>query len=634
MEITTLNGLFNYSTDTYSKNKFVCTTAGNYYTYAQFGKKAQEVSALLLKNNIKFGDRIGILSQNMPNWGVAFMSCTAYGRVAVPMLPDFSDAEIANILTHSESKGIFISKKLYHKLSAETREQLDLIVEIDDFTVLKGEAVETDGPQWQRSLETGHFTPDEMDLAAIIYTSGTTGNSKGVMLTHKNMVSHLYSARTLRPSFEWDIWLSILPLSHTLECSLSFLLPFSSGSSVYYIDKAPTPTVLMQALQAVKPTTLLVVPLIIEKIYKNAILPKINAKPVTARLYKTVAGRKLLHFIIGKQMRKMFGGRMRFFGIGGAKVDGTVERFLYEARFPYAIGYGLTECSPLLAGATPDIVKWQTTGPAVPGVQIRINHPDPVTGEGEVVAKGENIMPGYYKNPEATADAFTEDGWFRTKDLGYIDAKGRLSIRGRLNSMIVGASGENIYPEEIETVINSHAEVAESLVTSQKGVLVARVCLNPDKMEALNRLKGEYIEAYKQKKLQLIDGYESKKAEWTSEYEQKKAEWKKELEIKKEGYAALYEHKMTEWKQEYDQKRRDLYQTYAARRDEALAIYQEKKHESINLFENKLRELETEIHHYVNSKVNKFSKVAVVQVQQEAFEKTATHKIKRYLYKN
>lgn len=618
MNIKTLKELFNYSTKTYANLKCLCITGGDSYTYKQVGDKTKEVSALLLQNNIKFGDKIGILSQNMPNWGVAFMSCIAYGRVSVPMLPDFAEAEITNIINHSECKGIFISKKLYHKLTEEAKAKLDLIIEIEHFTVLKGKNIENNEQELIAALETGHFTPEEMDMATIIYTSGTTGSSKGVMLSHKNMVSHLYSSRAMRPSFEWDVWLSILPLSHTLECSLSLLLPFSSGSSVYYLDKAPTPTILLQALKVIKPTTLLVVPLIIEKIYKSSILPKINAKPITAKLYKTVIGRKLLHFIIGKEMVKMFGGRMRFFGVGGAKLDGTVERFLYEARFPYAIGYGLTECSPLLAGATPQKVKWQTTGPAVPGVQLKINNPDPVTGEGEVVAKGDNIMAGYYKNPEATADAFTSDGWFRTKDLGHIDSRGWLSIRGRLNNMIVGASGENIYPEEIETVINTHTLVCESLVTSQEGVLVAKVCLNPDKMESLNKMKEEYMETYRHKKLQLIESYESTKAEWLKEYDQKK----EELGNKKD-----------EWKKEYDQKRRELYQVYAQKRDETVALYNAKKAESINMFDRTLQEVEKEIHQYVNSKVNKFSRVAIVHVQQEAFQKTATHKIKRYLYK-
>ncbi|MEG2779875.1 MAG: AMP-binding protein [Bacteroidales bacterium] len=619
MNVTTLKGLFNYSIDTYSNNKCLCTTEGGFYTYKQMGNKVKEISILLLNNSINFGEKIGILSQNMPNWGVAFMSCVAYGRVAVPMLPDFSESEIANIVAHSECKGIFISKKLYYKLTKEVKEQLSFIVELDSFSILKGENIEDKNiNELEGAINTERFTPKEKDLATIIYTSGTTGNSKGVMLSHKNLVSHLYSAMAMRPSFEWDVWLSILPLSHTLECSLSLLLPISAGSSIYYLDKAPTPSVLLKALKIIKPTTLLVVPLIIEKIYKNSILPKVNAKPLTAKLYKTTIGRKLMHFIIGKEMVKMFGGRMRFFGIGGAKLDGTVERFLLEAKFPYAIGYGLTECSPLLAGAAPKDVKWQTTGPAVPGVTIKISNPDPITGEGEVIAKGDNIMAGYYKNSQATADAFTSDGWFRTKDLGYIDSKGWLSIRGRLNNMIVGASGENIYPEEIETVINSHILVAESLVTAQSGVLVANVCLNPDKMEALNKLKNDCVDSYTKRKIQLIESYEQTKEEWLKEYGQKK------------GAIGL---KKDEWKREYDQKRRDLYRIYAAKRNEAVALYNDKKAESIKLFDRKLKELENEIHDYVNSKVNKFSKVAIVKVQQEAFQKTATQKIKRYLYK-
>lgn len=644
MDFKTLRELFYYSTATYSKNKCFCTLGGDFYTYEQLGQKTEEVSALLLNNQVKFGDKVGILSQNMPNWGVAFFSCAAYGRVAVPMLPDFSEGEISNILEHSEAKALFISKKLFRKLSEQTKEKLQTIIEIDDFTVLKGENIYSNPADTEKvingeksvtakelherinelkeDLSAGHFAPQELDLATIIYTSGTTGNSKGVMLTHKNLCSHLKSAMQLRPSFEWDVWLSILPLSHTLECSLSLLLPFVSGSSVYYLEKAPTPTMLMQALKTVRPTTLLVVPLIIEKIYKSSILPKIKSKKITAALYKTTIGRKVLHRIIGKQMVKMFGGRMRFFGIGGAKVDGTVERFLHEARFPYAIGYGLTECCPLLAGAIPSMVKWQTTGPAVPGVTLRIDNVNPETGEGEIVAKGDNIMAGYFKNPEATAEAFTKDGWFRTKDLGYIDKQGWLSIRGRLNNMIVGPSGENIYPEEIETVINSHTEVAESLVTSEKGKLVAKVFPSPEKTETFNKMKEDLYKAYMQKKVQLIKEYEHKKAEYIKAYTDKKGEYSKAYEIKK-----------SEFTESYNQKRRELYQAYAVKRDEAMASYQEKKNEVIEVMNRSFETLSKEVHEYVNARVNKFSRVTKIQVQQDEFKKTATQKIKRYLYK-
>ena len=629
MNFKTIKELFISKTKAFSKYKYLCTIGGNFYTYEQFGYKTEEISELLLSNNIQPGDKVGILSQNMPNWGVAFFSCAAYNRIAVPLLPDFSETEIENILEHSEAKAIFVSKKLSRKLSGAIKEKLQTIIEIDDFTVLKGEsACNKPASELKEALQAPEFTPKEEELATIIYTSGTTGNSKGVMLSHKNLCSHLKSAMQLRPSFEWDVWLSILPLSHTLENSLSLLLPFSSGASVYYLDKAPTPSALLQAFKVVKPTTILVVPLIIEKIYKNSILPKINAKKITATMYKTVLGRKLVHRIVGKQMREMFGGNVRFFGIGGAKLDGIVERFLYEAKFPYAIGYGLTECCPLLAGAIPSMVKWQTTGPAVPGVQLRIDNVNPETGEGEIVAKGDNIMMGYYKNPTATAEAFTEDGWFRTQDLGYIDEKGWLSIRGRLKNMILGPSGENIYPEEIETVINSHASVVESLVTTHKGNLIARIHPNPDKLETYNKKREELYIAYLEKKSELIQEYEAKKAELIEAYSSKKAEISAIYELKKKELAL----KKSEFAKAYDQKRRELYKAYAEKREDAFASYHSKKEELKESLSSSFDSLKKEVSEYVNARVNKFSRITEIYIQHEAFQKTATSKIKRYLY--
>lgn len=641
MNFNTLKELFINKTAAFSKCKYLCTIGGDFYTYEQFGEKTKEVSALLHNLRTEYGDKVAILSQNMPNWGVAFFSCCAYNRIAVPLLPDFSEMEIENILEHSESKAIFVSKRLYRKLSEQAKKRLETIIEIDDFTVLKNgnPLYKEQSNAVKETIDAPEYTPAEEDLATIIYTSGTTGNSKGVMLSHKNLCSHLKSAMQLRPSFEWDVWLSILPLSHTLENSLSLLLPFTSGASVYYLEKAPTPSMLMQAFKAVRPTTILVVPLIIEKIYKNSILPKINAKRITASLYKTTLGRKLLHRIIGRQMREMFGGRIRFFGIGGAKLDGIVERFLYEAKFPYAIGYGLTECCPLLAGAIPSMVKWQTTGPAVPGVQLRIDNKNPETGEGEIVAKGNNIMMGYYKNPQATAEAFTEDGWFRTQDLGYIDENGWLSIRGRLKNMILGPSGENIYPEEIETVINSHTGVSESLVLSVKGKLIARIYPSQEKIEALNKTKEEIYKAYMAKKMDLIKEYESKKAEIALAYLEKKkaydnikSEYTQALENKKAQYTKAYELKRSEYAEHYNNKRRELYKAYEAKRDEAVAAYHKRKEEMTSNMSAHYEKLCKEVAEYVNARVSKFSRIAEVYIQQEAFQKTATSKIKRYLY--
>lgn len=567
----TLKGLFDYSTAKYANNKLFSYISGDSYTYKEFGLQVKNLSTILIEHGASSGDKIALLSQNMPNWPVGYFSVVTNGMVIVPLLPDFSEYEVCNIVEHSGSKILLISKRLLYKANKSLIESLDLVIEIDTLEIIHA----------KKGLSKGMVSaPKEEDLATIIYTSGTTGNSKGVMLTHRNLSTHLYAASLLRPGYEWDIWLSLLPLSHTLESSLSMLLPMVSGSSVYYIEKAPTPSILIKALAEVRPTTILSVPMIIEKIYRNTVLPNLTSSKAIKTIYSTTIGRKLLHRVAGKKLMKTFGGRLRFFGIGGAKLDGEVERFLYEAKFPYAIGYGLTESSPLLAGAIPNNVKWQSTGPAVYGVELKINNPNPVTGEGEIVAKGPNIMSGYYKNPEATKEAFTEDGWFRTKDLGVITKEGRLYIKGRLSNMILGPSGENIYPEEIETVINGHEMVSESIVTQIKGKLVAKVHFNPDKLKTL-------------------------------------------IEAKEEALAVYYE-KRDQIKQSFDEKKEDLIHTYDEKRIEL--------EEAIATFNKKLELIKQELTEYVNSRVNKFSKISVVVDYPQQFEKTATQKIKRYKY--
>jgi long-chain acyl-CoA synthetase len=277
--------------------------------------------------------------------------------------------------------------------------------------------------------------------------------------------------------------LSVLPLSHTFENTLGLILPVKYGAAVNYLQKPPVASVLLAALKEVRPTIMLVVPLIVEKIYKSKILPEINGKLVTRILYKIPVFRKLLHKVAGKKLYETFGGQLKFFGIGGAKLDDNVERFLMEGGFPLAIGYGMTESSPLLAGAGVGKTRFLSTGAPMSGVQLRIANADPKTGRGEIQGKGENIMLGYYKEPEITKETFTEDGWLRTGDLGYFDKDGNLYIKGRIKNMIVGASGENIYPEEIESVINRMEYVLESLVVQQKGRLVALVHLNMEELE-------------------------------------------------------------------------------------------------------------------------------------------------------
>lgn len=503
-------------------------------TYREFGDSVEHLTEILNKHGVKKGEKVAILGNNMPNWAVSYFAITTSSRVVVPILPDFTAFEIVNVIEHSESSVVIVSEKLHYKLSASLLDSLKLVISMDTLEVIKS-AGEQD--------YTLNELPRPEDLASIIYTSGTSGASKGVMLTHRNLVTQNYMANKLLPIFREDVFLSILPLSHAYECSLGLILPLSRGAQVVYLDGAPTPSLLLPALTQVRPTIMLSVPLIVEKIYKNKIRPMFTKTWITQFLYSISFIRRALHKVAGKKLCQTFGGNLRFFGIGGSKLDGVVEKFLADAGFPYGIGYGLTETSPLLAGAIPGKVKWQSTGPKLPDIEMKILNPNHKK-IGEIVVKGPNVMSGYYKDPVTTASCFTEDGWFRTKDLGYIDKNGNLYIKGRKDNMMVGANGENIYPEEIEATINEHDMVLESLVVNTKGKLVAMVHFNYDQIEKLHTFNEEA------------------------------------------------EVNMTQ----------------------------------------RVEEVKKELLEYVNSRVNKSSKILEILEQSSPFEKTATQKIKRYLY--
>ncbi|HPE76844.1 MAG TPA: AMP-binding protein [Draconibacterium sp.] len=484
----TISALFNESVKNYSNKKSLVFVGEENYTYQQLGNDAKLVATLLSDLGVAKGDKVAILSTNMPNWGVAFFAISIVGAVAVPILPDFHDNEIKTIIEHSEAKVIFVSSGLFGSLTSESQQLLDQIILIENFALVPKNA-KTQNPETLKSSlpsainESVQAEVEEEDLASIIYTSGTTGNSKGVMLTHKNLAWTTQQCYTLQEINSGDRFISLLPLSHTLENTVGFLLPVKYGASVHYLRKPPVPSVLLPALEVVKPTIMLTVPLIIEKVFRSKIYPAFQKSTATRFLYSLAPTRKILNKIAAKKLYKTFGGELRFFGIGGAKLDTTVERFLYEGGFPYAIGYGLTETSPLLAGAVPGKTKIGSTGIAMEGVHLRIANADPVTGEGEIQAKGENVMRGYYKAPEITSEVFTEDGWFKTGDRGCFDKNKMLHIKGRIKTMIVGASGENIYPEEIESVINKMRFVLESLVIEKKGKLVAMIHLNMEEIE-------------------------------------------------------------------------------------------------------------------------------------------------------
>ena len=507
-------------------------------SYKEVGERIEDVQEKLLNAGVGAGDKVAILSSSMPNWGVSYFAVTTAGMIAVPILPDFTSEELDLIIEHSEAKAILVSDKLFTKLSKKTTERMNIIIRTKNLSVIS-----------QRVTERAEKRiPEPDDIAVIIYTSGTTSKPKGVMLTHYNIAMQLTVVPSLFDYNEEDVLLSILPLAHTYECTLGMIFPFARGARIHYMDRPPTASALMPALAKVRPTVIPSVPLIMEKIYRGKVRPTFEKNALLRKLYSWRWSQKLLHRIAGKQLKKLFGGRIRLFAIGGAKFDSEAEQFLKDAKFNYGIGYGLTETAPLLAGAVGKMVRVGSTGPALKGVEIRLDNVNPETGQGEIVAKTPCCMVGYFKNEQATKEAFTEDGWFRTGDLGAIDKDGWIYIKGRLKNMIVGPSGENIYPEDIEEVLNSYRFVAESVVTEEDGKLIALVHFDTTALE----------EAYDE-----------------------------------------FKHKMAVSKEQ------------AAR---------------------KMEEIKRDVMNYVNSKVNRFSKITKVVDNEGEFEKTPTKKIRRFIY--
>ena len=494
----TLMTLVNRSAELHADCPILAKVGEKSITYREFLIKIREISGLLQEQGVKAGDKVAILSESMPHWGVAYFAIINIGAIVVPILPDFHPNQINHIIRHAECKRVFVSEYLYEKLIERKIDTLATVILIESFRVIPDnislgglkELLKKDGEESEKpkdtasrsaAFESAPLQPE--DTACILYTSGTSGRSKGVMLSHKNLISNAKYANQIMIVGEEDRFLSILPLSHTYEFTVGFLLPIMQGSSIHYLTKPPTVRTLLPALDNVKPTVMLSIPLVIEKIFRLRVLPQLTNTAFKRKLYQVPFIRKQLHKIVGLKLKRTFGGKLKLFGIGGSALSPDVEKFLREANFPYAIGYGATETSPLIAGAGPRVVKYRSTGPAFKGVNLKIDHPDLKTGEGEILVKGNAVMKGYYKDEEGTKAAFTEDGWYKTGDLGVLDKDRFLFIKGRLKNMIVGPSGENIYPEEIECYFFENNNVDEVVVYESKGNLVARVYLDYEKID-------------------------------------------------------------------------------------------------------------------------------------------------------
>jgi len=507
LENFTLPDLLNRSVDLYADQDAFGKAGQEPIKYSEFNEKVQEMVELLRDNGISKGDKVLLLSENMPNWGVAYFAVTYFGAVIVPVLPDFHPSDVHHIIRHSEAKAVFVSDRHLSTIEECENNEVNFVIKLDDLTLIDELTNKSYISKLAEKIsKSSQVTqPKEDDIASLLYTSGTTGHSKGVMLSHKNLVTNAMSAHIQVSITKDDVFLSILPLAHTLECTVGLIIPILHGASVYYIDKVPTPSVLLKAFSIVRPTMMISVPLIIEKIYKNKILPKFTGSFIMRSLYSISFFRKKLNAVAGKKLIETFGGRLRFFGIGGAGISPYVEAFLKEANFPYIIGYGLTETAPLLAGGVLGAkIKLTSTGIAMAGVELSIKDPDPETGTGEIIAKSPSVMLGYYKDEKQTAEVI-QDGWFLTGDLGHIDEDGFLFISGRSKNVIIGSGGENIYPEQIEATINQNEAVMDSLVIEQDGKLVARIHLDYELIDKMFKADNTPDAEVRQKIADLLE---------------------------------------------------------------------------------------------------------------------------------
>lgn len=444
--------------------------------YSTVERFTRRTATALARAGVLPGDRVAILSENGPEWCIASLAIARAGAVSVPILVDFPPEQVLNIIEHSGTKLLFASDRQSRRLVSSGIEVATLPIE--DLT-----APRLDDQLEEAALAFKGPRVSPRDLAAIIYTSGTTGVSKGVMLTHRNIVSDATGCLSVIRPRPGDVLLSILPLAHAYEYTIGFIFLFMNGTSIRYLGKPPSASVLLAALAEERPTLMLAVPLVMEKIYRSAVLPKLEK----SRLYRWPLTRLLLERVAGMKLQRSFGGRVRFFGLGGAPVPPDVEQFLHRSRFPYSIGYGLTETAPLILASAVGKTAPLVTGIPTPETEIRLVGPEGVISEpslvGEVQVRGPMVSPGYYRDDARTREAFTDDGFFRTGDLGSYDAQGRISVRGRLKNMILGPDGKNIYPEEIESVVNRSPYVAESLVYCDERGLAALVHLKPEVVE-------------------------------------------------------------------------------------------------------------------------------------------------------
>jgi long-chain acyl-CoA synthetase len=483
---------------------------GERLSYADTGNYILKFHLLFDRMGIKKGDKIALVGKNSARWASVYLSVVSYGAVIVPILPDFKPDDIQSIINHSDSLLLFSSDAIFQSVDPIKLPAIQAIISLNTFELFHTSSdamrslVENLDVEFVRNYPLGlkaeNFTLPAIgneELAVISYTSGTTGFSKGVMLQHNSLAANVRYAQNNMPLIPGDPIVSFLPLAHSYGCAFEFLFPFSIGCHITILTKTPSPQIVIQAFGEVKPRLILSVPLVIEKIYKTRILPSINKFPISL-LLKIPLVNILIHKKIRKSLMQVFGGNFAEIVIGGAAFNIEAETFFKKVKLPFAVGYGMTECGPLISYAPWTVNKIGASGQKVDTLDVIIDSPDPEKIVGEIVLRGENAMTGYYKNPEATREIIDEEGWLHTGDLGLIDKEGFIFIKGRCKSLILGSNGKNVYPEEIEATINNKEYITESLVVHRDEKLVALVYPDADRVAANNITKDELVKILEQ----------------------------------------------------------------------------------------------------------------------------------------
>ncbi len=466
---------------------------GSTVTYGEAAQIIRQIHCFFRESGLVAGDKIAILGRNSANWAISFLAIAGYGAVTVPILPDFNPEDIQHILEHSESFFLFAADGLFDKLNMGKMAGIKGVVSLTDFSGLSFQSP-AGKELWEKCFtleQAGKSAPDNFELtefdnealSVLSYTSGTSGFSKGVMIPARSLLSNIVYAQEHMPLKAGDRIVSFLPMAHVFGLLFEFLFPVSVGCHVTFLSKAPTPQLIIKAFQEVKPRLILSVPLVIEKIYRKRILPALE-KPVVKFLLRVPGIRLILHKKVRASLVETFGGNFHEIVIGGAPLNHEVESFFRKIKFPFTIGYGMTECGPLISYEPWDRFRTSSAGRLVDRMEVRIDSGDPFHEVGEILVKGDNVMMGYYKNEKATNEAIDSEGWLHTGDLGVIDKDDFIYIRGRCKNMLLGPSGQNIYPEEMEAKLCNYPYVLECVITEREGKMIAFVFADPEMVEA------------------------------------------------------------------------------------------------------------------------------------------------------